>query len=92
MGKLELRMPDLGKGASSLESQAKALEKRIRDHAPKELRASITVRPYRRGAVTGLGIEYDDRAEQLVYVFLEYPPGSGREECAVPKERPKDRC
>jgi len=84
MGKLELPMPDLGKGASSLDSQAKALEKRIRAQVPKDLAGSVRVRTVRTKERTVLEIEFDDRAEQMVLVAIEYPKGSGKEECVVP--------
>ena len=79
MGKLELPLPEIGK---SLESHAKDMQARIRDQTPKELRSSIVVRTYRKGQQTGLLIEYDDRAENFVYMAMEYPKGTSKEETA----------
>ena len=59
MGKLELPMPEMGKG---LKAAAKDLETRIRAHVPAEFRESVAVTAFKRGKVTGLAIEYDDRA------------------------------
>ncbi len=87
MGKLEMPMPDLGKGASSLDAQAKALEKRIRAQMPKDLAESVRVRTVRTKERSVLEIVFDDRAEQMVLVAIEYPKGSGREECAEPGEK-----
>ena len=58
MGKLELPMPEMGKG---LKAAAKDLETRIRAHVPAEFRESVAVTAFKRGKVTGLAIEYDDR-------------------------------
>ena len=82
MGKLELPMPELGK--NMLEDSARDLEKRIRLQTPPSLRDSITVRPQRKGEESWLVIEYDDEAEQFVYIAIEYPAGSGRSETADP--------
>ncbi len=84
MGTLELPMPEFGDGWKSLESMAEEMQKRIRSQVPREFRASVTVTPFRRDGETGLRIEYDDRAERYVYVAIEYPAGSGKEECAAP--------
>lgn len=86
MGRLELPLPQLGKGKQMLESVAKDMQERIRAQAPKDLRASIKVRPFTRGGLTGVSIEYDDKAERFVYVAIEYPMGSGKVEKAVPKD------
>ncbi len=76
MGRLELPMPELDKGSGSLEKAAKDMQDRIRAAAPAALRQSIIVKVYRGEKGTGMAIEYDDRAENLVYVALEYPrPG-----------------
>jgi len=86
MGRLELPIPELGDGLKSLEEMAEEMEKRIRAQAPRELRGSISVKPFRKQGETGLAIEYDDRAERYVYIAIEYPAGSGKEECAAPDE------
>jgi len=86
MGNLELPLPQLGKGKQSLEVIAKDMQERIRARAPKELRDTIIVKPFTKGKRTGLSIDYDDRAEGIVYVAIEYPAGSGKEESAVPRK------
>ncbi len=91
MGVLELPMPDLSKGRGSLEAQGKELEKRIKAGLPRDLRDSIRVKTFGSGERSGLRIEFDDRAEQMVLVAIEYPPGSDREECVAPPRRPKKR-
>ncbi len=91
MGELELRMPDLAKGPLSLEAQGKALEKRIKNGLPRELRESVIVRVYRSDTGSGLRIEFDDRAEQMVLIAVEYPTGSEREECVAPPRKPKGK-
>lgn len=73
MGRLELQLPDLGKGAKSIEAAAEDMQARIRKRVPPELRSTIVVKAYRKGKVTGVAIEYDDRAENFVYMAMEYP-------------------
>lgn len=85
MGKLEIPLPELGDSKTSLKSSAKALEDKIRQQTPENLRSSIVVRPFKKGSSTGLSIEYDDRAENFVYIAMEYPRGSGREETVSPR-------
>lgn len=77
MGRLELPLPELD---TSLETHAKKVQARIRAQTPTELRSTIFVKPFRRGRETGLAIEYDDRAENFVYVAMEYPKGSEKKE------------
>lgn len=86
MGRLELPLPRLGKGKRLLESVAEDMQERIRAQAPKELRASIRVSPFKKGESTGVAIEYDDRAERFVYVAIEYPAGSGKKEVVAPRK------
>jgi hypothetical protein len=78
MGRLELPLPDIGKGKSSLESAAKEMQARIRNDMPEEFRGSVVVKAFRKGGRTGLAIEYDDRAENLVYTAIEYPGRGGK--------------
>ena len=73
MGRLELPLPDLGKSGRSLEEAAKDMQTRIRKRVPPELRDTIVVKAFKRGKATGVAIEYDDRAENLVFVAMEYP-------------------
>ena len=82
---MELPLPELDN--DSLSWAAKDLEKRIRAQTPKDLRNTITVRPFRKGDRTGLDIGYDDEAEQFVQVAIEYPAGGQRHEDAVPHMR-----
>ncbi len=86
MGKLWLPMPQLGKGEHSLEVVAKHMQDKIRAQAPKDLGDTITVKPFTKGKSTGLAINYDDRAERYVYVAIEYPAGSCKEESATPRK------
>jgi hypothetical protein len=85
MGKLELPLPQLGKGKQSLEVIAKDMQNKIRALAPKDMRETITVKPFTKGKQTGLSIEYDDRAENIVYMAMEYPKGGGKKESVVPR-------
>lgn len=85
MGRLELPLPELGK---PLEESAKAMESKIRAQVAPEFRKSVVVRAFKKGQKSGLAVEYDDRAENQVYVALEYPKGSGRSECSEPGKKP----
>ena len=82
-GRLELPMPELGK--NSLSKLAKDMEKKIKAQTPDSLRQSVKARPYKKGDATGIAIDYDDRAEQFVYIAMEYPKGTSREETVDPK-------
>ncbi len=82
MGRLELPLPEVG---NSLESHAKEMQARIREQAPKDLRSSIVVKVFKKGRETGLAIEYDDRAENFVYMAMEYPKEGGKKESVVPR-------
>jgi len=85
MGRLELPLPQLGKGKRSLEVVAKDMQEKIRARAPKGLRETIIVKPFTKGKQTGLSIDYDDRAENFVYMAMEYPKGGGKKESVVPR-------
>ena len=73
MGRLELPLPELGRGAGSIEAAAKVMQTRIRKQVPRELRSTIVVKTFKKGKATGVAIEYDDRAENYVYMAMEYP-------------------
>ena len=73
MGRLELPLPEMRKGSRALEAAAKDMQARIRNQVPPELKDSIVVRMFKRGRATGLAIEYDDRAENFVYMAMEHP-------------------
>jgi hypothetical protein len=85
MGRLELPLPQLGKGRQSLEVVAKEMQEKIRARAPKDLRETIIVKPFTKGKQTGLSIEYDDRAENIVFMAMEYPMGGGKKGSVVPR-------
>jgi hypothetical protein len=80
-------MPELGKGAKdSLKNAAEDMQARIRARTPEGLRDSIVVKAFKKGKSTGIAIEYDDRAENFVYIAMEYPrPGRGTES-VVPRK------
>lgn len=81
MGRLELPLPELGRGTQFLQASAEDMEARIRAKVPEELRNSIKVRPFKRRGSSGLAVEYDDRAEAVVHAAIEYPEGQrGRRE------------
>jgi len=87
MGRLILQMPDLGKGVEdSLKNAADDMQKRIRAQTPAELRDSILVKAFKKGKSTGIAIEYDDRAENYVYIAMEYPRPGSKEETVVPRK------
>lgn len=69
-------LPELG---GRLKERAEAVQTMIRAQTPPELRSSIRVTPYEKGGKTGLAIEYDDRAENFVYIAMEYPRDGGKE-------------
>jgi len=73
MGRLELPLPEIGRGAKSLEAAAKDMQARIRNQVPTELKDTIVVKTFKKGKATGVAIEYDDRAENFVYMAMEYP-------------------
>jgi len=80
-------MPELGKGAKdSLKNAAEDMQARIRARAPEELRDSIIVKAFKKGRSSGIAIDYDDRAENFVYIAMEYPRPGSREETVVPKK------
>jgi hypothetical protein len=85
LGRLELPLPQLGKGKRSLAVVAKDMQEKIRARAPKGLRETIIVKPFTKGKQTGLSIDYDDRAENFVYMAMEYPKGGGKKESVVPR-------
>jgi hypothetical protein len=70
MGRLELPLPEMGR---SLETHAKDLQERIREHIPEKLRMTVVVKTFKKGDRTGIAIEYDDKVENLVYAAIEYP-------------------
>ncbi len=84
MGRLELPLPDIG---HSLENRAKDVQEKIRAQTPEELKSSVKVKPFRKGDRTGLAIEYDDRAENFVYIAMEYPRGDRKDESVDPSRR-----
>ena len=87
MGRLELPMPELGKKAKNdLESAAKDMQARIRAQTPIELRKTVIVKTFKKGGSAGIEIEYDDRAENFVYIAMEYPRPGRKEESVVPRE------
>ena len=73
MGRLELPLPDLGKGEKSIRAAVESMQARIREQVPSELRETVFVKTYKKGKTTGVAIEYDDRAENFVYIAMEYP-------------------
>ena len=85
MGRLELPLPEIGKGNTALKKSAADMQARIRLRAPAEVRDSIVVKTFRKGNKTGIAIEYDDRAENYVYLAIEYLAG-GKEESVIPRK------
>jgi len=79
LGRLELPLPELGRGAQFIASSAEEMERRIISQVPEEFKRSIRVRPFKRRGTSGLEIEYDDKAESFVYSAIEYPRREGRE-------------
>jgi len=73
VGRLELPLPDLGKGEKSIQAAVESMQARIREQVPPELRGTVFVKTYKKGKTTGVAIEYDDRAENFVYIAMEYP-------------------
>jgi len=73
MGRVELPIPELGRGTQFLTSDAEELEKRIRAAVPAQFRKSIKVLPFKRRGSSGLAVEYDDAAERFVWAAIEAP-------------------
>ncbi len=71
VGKIELPMPELGRGTQFLNSSADRMQEEIRSKVPDEYRSSVVVRPFKRRGSTGISVEYDDRAESFVLAALE---------------------
>jgi len=86
MGRLELPLPEFGKGAKdNLRAAAGNLQAKIRAQTPEEFRETVVVKTFKKGDSTGIAIEYDDRAENYVYVAMEYPRPGKKEETALPR-------
>lgn len=73
MGRLELPIPELGRGTQHLDAAADEMQERIRRNVPERFRESIVVRPFKRRGSSGLAIEYDDAAEPHVFAVIEHP-------------------
>ena len=87
MGRLELPLPEFGKaGTGNLKTAARNMEAKIRAQTPVALRESIVVRTFKKGGGTGIEIEYDDRAENFVYIAMEFPRPGRREETITPRK------
>lgn len=71
MGKIELPMPELGRGTQFLSSSADRMQEDLRSKVPERFRASLVVRPFKRRGSTGISVEYDDAAEPFVLAALE---------------------
>jgi hypothetical protein len=71
VGKIELPMPELGRGTQFLNSSADRMQEDIRSKVPERYRASVVVRPFKRRGSTGISVEYDDAAESYVMAALE---------------------
>lgn len=87
MGRLELPLPDLGLGQGSVKESVMEMEARIRAQAPPDLRDTIRVKTFKKGEMSGIVIEYDDRAENCVYAAMEYPRGGGKQESVAPSNQ-----
>lgn len=81
---MELPLPELGEGKTSMKASARDMQAKIRAQTPPDLRDSIRVTAFERSGKTGLLIEYDDKAENYVYMAMEYPVGGKREERIEP--------
>lgn len=75
MGRLELPLPELGRGTQFLSASAEQMQERIRAKVPQEYRSSIVVRAFKRRGSSGLSVEYDDLAEPFVFAVLEEKRG-----------------
>ena len=76
VGRLELPIPELGRGTQFLSSNAEELEKRIRAAVPAQFKKSIKVQPFKRRGSSGLAVEFDDGAERFVWAAIETPEKS----------------
>ena len=80
-------MPELGKGAKNhIKAAAEDMQARIRARTPEELRDTVVVKAFKKGKSMGIAIEYDDRAENFVYIAMEYPRPGRKEESVVPRK------
>lgn len=71
VGKIELPMPELGRGTQFLSSSADRMQEDIRSKVPERYRSTVVVRPFKRRGSTGISVEYDDEAEPYVMAALE---------------------
>jgi hypothetical protein len=87
MGRLELPLPELGRGGKKdLEGAAKEMQRSIRERVPADLKNTIVVKTYKTAKGTGIAVEYDDRAENFVYAAIEYPRLGRSEKSGVTRE------
>ncbi len=73
MGRLELPLPELGRGTQFLEASADEMLAKIRANVPAQYRDSIKVMAFKRRGSSGLAIEFDDAAETYVHAAVENP-------------------
>jgi len=71
VGRIDLPMPELGRGTQFLEASADELQAKIRSKVPKQYRSSVVVRPFKRRGSTGLSVEYEDIIEAEVMSAIE---------------------
>ncbi|MBE0518408.1 MAG: hypothetical protein IH630_04185 [Thermoplasmata archaeon] len=71
VGRIDLPMPELGRGTQFLEASADELQAKIRSKVPKQYRSSVVVRPFKRRGSTGLSVEYEDIIEAEVMAAIE---------------------
>ena len=71
MRRVELPMPELGRGTQFLEAKAEELQERLRKVLPSANRPLVTVKAFKRRGSSGLAVEYDDSVERQVLAFLE---------------------
>ncbi len=71
VGRIDLPLPELGRGTQFLSSSAERMQDMIRSEVPVEHRSSVVVRPFKSRGSTGLSVEYDDAVESYVLAALE---------------------
>lgn len=71
MRRIELPLPELGRGTQFLDAKAEELQERLRKAVPSASRPFVVVKAFKRRGSSGLAVEYDDAIERQVLAVLE---------------------
>lgn len=59
MRRIELPLPELGRGTQFLDAKAEELQERLRKAVPSASRPFVVVKAFKRRGSSGLAVEYD---------------------------------